>query len=153
MTKLYIIFSYIFGFILYLVQADVSGLLQAVFYIPTSTVPYLHVTCLTQFRDYGHEGHMLGCPAPHLHLSISSSVTDAWIFLTNNLFCSFSLACASCDLDARYCLFPSQFFTLFFASFCSSITLTCFLGLPLLVVSSIHPFHVILLLKSTNRNK
>jgi len=77
-----------------------QGYYRLSFTFPASTAPFIHVTWLTQFRDYWHDGHMFECPVPHLHLSISSSVSDAQIFLTNKLFCSFSLAYASCDLDA-----------------------------------------------------
>jgi len=70
------------------------------FTFPASTVPLLHVTWLTQFKDYRHGGHMFQCPVPCLHLSFSSSVSDARILLMNKLFCSFSLACASYDMDA-----------------------------------------------------
>lgn len=129
------------------------GYYRLSFTFPASTVSLLHVTWLTQFKDYRHDDHMLQCPVSRLHLSISSSVSDARILLMNKLFCSFSLACASYNLDAWHCLFHSWFFSLFFASFFSSMTLTCFLGLPLLLVSSIHPSHFILLLKSTNKNK
>jgi hypothetical protein len=95
------IFLYIVHFVLSVVQADeVSGLLQAFFYISCFYCTISSVTWLTQFKDYRHDGHMFECPVSRLHLSISSSVSDTQIFLMNKLLCSFSLACASCDLDA-----------------------------------------------------
>ena len=136
MTKMHKIFSYILFHSL--CHSSCQGYYRLSFTFPASTAPFLHVTCFTQFRDYRHEGHMFECPVHQLHLSIFSSVSDARIFLMNNLFLSFSLAYASCDLDARYCLFRSRFFSLCFAaSFSSSITLTFFLGPPLLLFSSI----------------
>jgi hypothetical protein len=97
-TKLSHTYSVSFSLLFKLMRCQ--GYYKLSFTFPASTAPFFHVTWFTQFRDYRHDGHMFECPVPHLHLSISSFVSDAQIFLMNKLFCSFSLACASCDLDA-----------------------------------------------------